>query len=433
MTAEIAVLNASGAALAADSAVTVSRGAGKIYQSADKMFQLSLNAPVGIMVYGNAGLLGVPWETVIKCYRMELSDKVFPKLEDYGQDFLRFLRAARRMFPKELQDRHVSSAVESFFSHMRDRFKESVEASYHDEKRLTPTGVKRMFANLIADELRQSKKWPALEEMTPKRIAKLRSNCARAIGEMRKRVFEKLPMSQYTARRIIDLAVEVLTRQRLTQSGLGAGVVIAGFGEAEHFPELISFQVLGIAADVPLYFVDNRASIKHSYDAVVVPLAQHEMVWTFMEGIDPDLQKYIEKSTGELLHQMASIILAKLTTNYPKSGSRFGKQVEQAIDKLVPHLYNEWRAFRRKQYTDPVMNTAASLPKDELAAMAEALVNLTRFKRRISSEPETVGGPIDVAVITKGDGFVWTKRKHYFAPELNPRYMARAMRRQERS
>ncbi|HNS20691.1 MAG TPA: hypothetical protein PKH24_09335 [Sedimentisphaerales bacterium] len=105
------------------------------------------------------------------------------------------------------------------------------------------------------------------------------------------------------------------------------------------------------------------------------------------------------------------------------------KQVQQAIDKLLPDLYNEWRVFRRRQYTDPVMNTAASLPKDELAAMAEALVNLTRFKRRISSEPETVGGPIDVAVITKGEGFVWTKRKHYFVPELNPRYMARLVRR----
>ncbi len=429
MTAEIAVLNASGAALAADSAVTVSRGAGKIYQSADKMFQLSLNAPVGIMVYGNASLLGVPWETVIKCYRAELSEKVFPKLEDYGQDFLRFLRTARGMFPKKLQETHVRSAVDSFLNHVRERFKESVEASYHEGKRLTPAGVKRMFANLVADELRQSRQWRALDEMTPKRVANLRSNCARAIGEIRKRVFEKLPMSQYTARRIIDLVVEVLTRQRLTQSGLGAGVVIAGFGKTEHFPQLVSFQVLGIASDLPLYFVDNRASIQNSQEAIVVPLAQHEMVLTFMEGIDPDLQDHIEKSMGELLHQMATIILDKLKTDYPKSRSRFGKQMLRAIDKLLPYLYNEWRTFRRRQYTDPVMNTTASLPKDELAAMAEALVNLTRFKRRISNEPETVGGPIDVAVVTKGDGFIWTKRKHYFVPELNPRYMARLDRR----
>ena len=51
--------------------------------------------------------------------------------------------------------------------------------------------------------------------------------------------------------------------------------------------------------------------------------------------------------------------------------------------------------------------------------MAESLINLTCLKRRISINAETVGGPVDVAVISKGDGLIWIKRKHYFQPELN--------------
>lgn len=44
--------------------------------------------------------------------------------------------------------------------------------------------------------------------------------------------------------------------------------------------------------------------------------------------------------------------------------------------------------------------------------MAEALVNLTKFRARMSvSQKETVGGPIDIAVLSKGEGFVWVKRK----------------------
>jgi hypothetical protein len=39
--------------------------------------------------------------------------------------------------------------------------------------------------------------------------------------------------------------------------------------------------------------------------------------------------------------------------------------------------------------------------------------------RRMSPGEETVGGPVDVAFISKGDGFVWIKRKHYFKPDLN--------------
>jgi hypothetical protein len=65
------------------------------------------------------------------------------------------------------------------------------------------------------------------------------------------------------------------------------------------------------------------------------------------------------------------------------------------------------------------------MPKQELASFAESLVNITSIKRRVTAELETVGGPVDVAVISKSDGFVWVKPKHYFDPSLNPRYFYR--------
>jgi hypothetical protein len=90
-------------------------------------------------------------------------------------------------------------------------------------------------------------------------------------------------------------------------------------------------------------------------------------------------------------------------------------------------LFLEWDR-QTVSYWGPVVEIVSSLPKDELAAMAEALVNLTKFRRRITPERETVAGPIDVAVISKGDGFVWVRRKHYFDPALNPRVVARYTR-----
>ena len=59
MTAEIALLNPHGVALAADSAVTI--GSQKIINSAIKLFALSKTEPVGIMIYGNANLLHIPF------------------------------------------------------------------------------------------------------------------------------------------------------------------------------------------------------------------------------------------------------------------------------------------------------------------------------------------------------------------------------------
>ena len=75
--------------------------------------------------------------------------------------------------------------------------------------------------------------------------------------------------------------------------------------------------------------------------------------------------------------------------------------------------------YSDENYTDPIVGVVSALPKPELASMAESLVNLTNLRRKISMGAETVGGPIDVAVISRGDGFIWINRKHYFEPELN--------------
>ncbi len=98
------------------------------------------------------------------------------------------------------------------------------------------------------------------------------------------------------------------------------------------------------------------------------------------------------------------------------------------METLLTGIKQRWSDRHRRDYSGPIMSIVASLPKDELAAMAESLVNLTKFKRRVSRQQETVGGPIDVAVITKGDGFVWVKRKHYFPAELNPRFLSKYSR-----
>jgi hypothetical protein len=63
------------------------------------------------------------------------------------------------------------------------------------------------------------------------------------------------------------------------------------------------------------------------------------------------------------------------------------------------------------------------LEKEDLADFAESLISITSVKRKMNlNEQNTVGGPIDVLVMSKGDGAIWMKRKHYFDPNLNPNF-----------
>jgi len=82
MTAEVAIMNKTAIALASDSPVTMiekkksSDQSQKIFSSANKLFTLSKYRPVGIMVYGSANFMRIPWETIIKVYRNTLDTKI---------------------------------------------------------------------------------------------------------------------------------------------------------------------------------------------------------------------------------------------------------------------------------------------------------------------------------------------------------------------
>ena len=103
--------------------------------------------------------------------------------------------------------------------------------------------------------------------------------------------------------------------------------------------------------------------------------------------------------------------------------------MSQANEELAQNFETEMKEYRDEYFVQPVVDIVEQLPKSELAAMAESLVNLTSFRRQVTPDAETVGGPIDVAVISRGDGFIWIKRKHYFQPEFNPHFFSNYFRR----
>lgn len=117
MTAEIALMNKSALALAADSAVTLSGG--KVYNSVNKLFMLSKYEPIGIMIYGNAEMNGTPLETVIKEYRRILNNRRYPHVNEYCLDFVKFLEDCN-IFTSEAKDDNLFLHIASFFTYIRN-------------------------------------------------------------------------------------------------------------------------------------------------------------------------------------------------------------------------------------------------------------------------------------------------------------------------
>ena len=151
-------------------------------------------------------------------------------------------------------------------------------------------------------------------------------------------------------------------------------------------------------------FQEKRARhISGANDASIEVFAQSAaIVHAFMQGVDRKYQAWIEWNLQATIDAIISEIEKK-----------YGPQTLNSTE-MIETIVGRMGEYRQKQFTGPIMNILAKLPHTELAAMAETLVSLTSFHQRLTPGVETVGGPIDVAVISRGDGFVWLKRKHYF-------------------
>ncbi len=420
MTAEIAVLNQEAAALAADSAVT----GPKIFTSADKIFALSKYHPVGVMVYNSAQFLGVPWETIIKTYRKGLGTKSFPTLREHASHFLEFFDEPNPIFPPDTQRWAVKALFESGFQEIRHSIDERLEELLEEEGPLTHQQISAEVHKAITDAHRY---WTAAGRSPALPVGHRTAVVKEYAGEIAatiKSVFQKLPLTEVARRNLRQLAGAYLTADIAnSESPFHTGIVIAGFGADEMFPRLVQFEFEAISLNRLKYTGGEPIEISPQYRAVIVPFAQSEQVDTFMTGIDPDISKAISGYWTDQLHDTVKAALGEVTLDADIE-SELLAIVDKRCEGLLRRYAEGLEEMRQKDYVRPIIRVVAMLPKDELASMAESLVNLTSFKRRVSEQRETVGGPIDVAVISRGDGFIWIKRKHYFEPELNPHFAA---------
>ena len=142
----------------------------------------------------------------------------------------------------------------------------------------------------------------------------------------------------------------------------------------------------------------------------------------FLEGIAPEYSHFMFKFLHDILNAKSEKIIDAYVPSVKKADEKEKQKSENKV--VLEQFLKEFHSFKRK-IIEPFMQVVGSLPKEEMAVLAEALVELTSLRRKMDSNLESVGGPTDVAIISKGDGFIWVKRKHYFDPRLNLDFVKR--------
>jgi len=425
MTAEIAILNRNAVALAADSAVTLQSSGSppKIYNT-NKLFTLSKYEPVGVMIYGNAQFMDVPWETAVKAYRAHLRTKSFGKISEYGSDFLRFIERNSDFFPPERQATHNYNLIAGWFHLLKHQLSTRVSPEL-EKGTLTKRKVLNSFKQLVDQQLANLRKSQTLRQFRATSHSVILRQTREIIREAIQDELGELATESVISK-LEQAAAFLLVKDYYWENS--TGVVIAGFGTQQFFPSMRCYEFSSIVAGRLRGREDlvRRADVTFKTTAIIHAFAQADMVAQFMDGIDADYREFIGQFFAVALLDAYPRLIGKHLGGHlrPSQLTAIQKKFVVGGKKVVDALLEEMTKYSKAWHSNPVIEIVHSLPKEELAAMAEALINLTSFKRHVTHDAETVGGPIDVAVVSRGDGLIWIKRKHYFARDLNPQFFA---------
>ncbi len=434
MTAEVVVMNRKGVALAADSAGTLSsRGLFKVYNSNDKLFQISNKCHIGSLTYGDSGLNGAPFELIIGRFKEKHSDTIWKTVNESKQAFIQYLNGSEFATYSD-EKYYVHSRIndslkllESDLASIKDDIRhlyfidrqlsklnpktdeEKIEQLHQEKASITERLDNFNESNYIEYNLDQIKQTANCETIDNTFFHEISDTYGAFIAETLNNCQTGISPDKFNL--VIEYCIYSMFKYALRDGGMG--VAFAGFGSDEFYPSCTDIMIYGTICGKTIYRNMGEFKISTDKPMYILPLAQTENVDTFVFGISPTMENILRDKIGEFFNEAISKFGQALSDEDAFIG--FGEErlvnalslAQDSIEKDFDNLLNSIKIHNRKNIYDAL--NWLSIP--DMAQMAKSLVELTAFKKKMSVETDTVGGPIDVAVISKNDGFNWIEKK----------------------
>lgn len=418
MTAIIGILNKRAAVIAADSAKTTICGdKTKIFNNATKIFNLTQHGSIGVMAFGSASFMRTPWEVIINLYQSKRGGRKFDSVRGYAEDFFDFLRSSDFFISKQEQMNNFIREFSLYYNKVENDVEGDIDTIQGKSSR--GKAVNESLVNSFVDDSRNHIGTLAkVTGLTPD----LKDYTEEEFNDYLKKVFEFIKASsseEYWPYGFVDD-----WQKKTWQHGFynylrsrlyfyKTGLVFVGYGERDIFPTLLPVYVsIGFDNKLRGYIDDDNKAYVHDDDSsYVCPFAQTDVMSTLIRGIAPDFQHQVNDA-----HQSAMQSLKNKIADLLKKRNVLDEIVEEVMDVSTEDIdqeHNDILQNYMETYGNNIIDAVDSFSIEDMANMAESFISITGLQRHFSSSEETVGGPIDVAVITKAGGFKWIKCKNF--------------------
>lgn len=186
-------------------------------------------------------------------------------------------------------------------------------------------------------------------------------------------------------------------------------LVFAGYGEDEPFPCICQYTVTGVENGKLQWSSDACRVISDKVESTIFTSGKSDIIDAIELGIQNKRIAPVYKQFQDLIDDVLDQAMF----------SRLKSKIDYAaIRNEIKELIAE---SGRKQLHNK-LNDIAEYDLQKMACLAENLIKATELHRKISFQQEEVGGLVDLAVITKNDGFQWLNRKSWYEPSKGGRY-----------
>lgn len=410
MTAIVGVLNKHGVALAADSAVTFGN-THKVVNTGNKVFALSKYYPVTVATYGISSFMGVPWDIILKLYRKQLQRESFHTLKEYVLDFIQFLHKNNFFSDEVTKHQYLQENIRDFYNKILAQAR--AEKDYTEENRFSL--IEKKLKKCIEDNINSTLLCPEYADYDYDSFLRYSSADFQAVFNNQKIISSEEFRDFFCKAYYYYLRITLFTND-------ASGLIVAGYGESEIYPSLFSIVLtFGIDGRLHYYWTEQAIIDEHGTVASVIPFAQVDVAQTIIRGVNPSFYEVVAQTFKDSIKGLVSLF-AGVIKNVDIEASKTIKKLN--TDAITNEFIAKTQSQFKQRYTDALLNTIVGLDKEDMSNMAESFVSLTSLVRRMSPGEETVGGPVDVVFVSKCDGLIWMKRKHYFDPSLNTQFFA---------
>ena len=376
MSAVIGILNKHSIALASDSAVTISGGGSrKILNTANKIFTLSKYHPVGVMIYNSAEFMGTPWEIIIKMYRKQLGEKSFNKVDDYRRDFVKYLRAQNFFSDQKDQEKAL---YDYCFLSLNILNREAIHEHKELLKKLDKKNKEKILALIEskADEyIKIFEKEKPCEDFKEFKISSFSSFVKEPFEYAVEKLFNELGFepSEKLKKKLQKFLFLHLKAKNFIEFQPFSGLVFVGYGDKQIYPHLVPMNISFALEDKLRACIDDKraAHISNEMHAVIRPFAQTDVIDTILSGIDPALENVYHQNFSTFLAKYNELI-ARLAEG--ESEELAGNIRSLDIKKLTQNYIEEVNDIQQTTYINKMLQSVSSLPKEDLAEMAESLI-----------------------------------------------------------